>query len=138
MYSPSGIWSEHGRVIRPHTAQCIFGDDACLRVEVLGYGALLCSLVDSTEWSVGAAVQGATLYLGILDWMTAMRPDCSIPGALKSWLAMKPTFYCSIQLSMLPHPACRSKMNQLPASSPSLEFSAFCSLAHGRRGRGPL
>lgn len=40
----------------------------------------LCGLVDKREWSVGAAVQGATLYLGMFDCMTAMVPTAASPG----------------------------------------------------------
>jgi hypothetical protein len=72
------------------------------------WGTGLGSLVDKREWGVGARVQGAgsreqgaTLYPGIFDWVTWMRPNCSIPGALKSWLLMKRTFYCGIRSSIV-------------------------------------
>lgn len=47
------------------------------------WGMGLGSLVDTREWGLGTRVQGATLYLGIFDWTTAMRLNCFIPGALR-------------------------------------------------------
>lgn len=81
---------------------------------LMRWGMGLGSLVVERETQ---GLQGATLYPGIFDWMTLHASRLLYPGALSSWMLMKPTVcYGACHYLSFPYLASQAEMNQPPVS----------------------